>query len=186
MRKTWTVEDKLGGWGVAQDKFFAGKARSCSCLGLRSGYRTLVQRRQGVDGVGQAGRLGRRVGQVLSRAGARPSVRGFRFQGCKPADRGVAQDKVLAGKLSSSLCTRLEANDHFIVIRVMHVTRRGCWTRSSGGWAKQRLRCGRLRGRRGNPGKVARDQPWEGARRALKPGKGPGADLTLARSRARG
>ena len=27
MRKTWTVEDKLGGWGVAQDKFFAGKAR---------------------------------------------------------------------------------------------------------------------------------------------------------------
>lgn len=35
VRKTWTVEDKLGGWGVAQDKFFAGKARSRSLLGFR-------------------------------------------------------------------------------------------------------------------------------------------------------
>ena len=32
VRKAWTVEDKLGGWGVAQDKFFAGKVRPRSCF----------------------------------------------------------------------------------------------------------------------------------------------------------
>ena len=41
VRKTWTVEDKLGGWGVAQDKFFAGKARSPPVLKVTVRVETL-------------------------------------------------------------------------------------------------------------------------------------------------